>query len=50
MAREARRRIFAQAAKDGTLIGAVHLPFPGIGRLRAAQAGYSYEAIPWQMF
>lgn len=50
MAREARRRIFEQVAKDGTMIGAVHLPFPGIGRLRAAGAGFTYEGMPWQMF
>lgn len=50
MARESRRRIFDMAAKENIPIGAVHLAFPGIGRVRASGEGYSYEAMPWQLF
>jgi hypothetical protein len=32
------------------LIGAVHLPFPAVGRLRKRESGYTYEALPWQMY
>jgi glyoxylase-like metal-dependent hydrolase (beta-lactamase superfamily II) len=39
-----RRTVFAQAAKENLLIGAAHLPFPGLGRLR--QAGSSYRWLP----
>ena len=50
MARDARRRIFDMAAKENMMIGAVHLAFPGIGRVRASGEGYSYEGMPWQLF
>lgn len=39
---EQRRKAFADAAKSGHLIGATHLSFPGIGRLRAVGAGYDF--------
>ncbi len=39
-----RDRIFTQAAKEGVLIGAVHIQFPGLGHLR--KEGSSYEWIP----
>ncbi len=39
-----RARIFGQAAKDGTIIAAAHLSFPGLGRLCAA--GKSWQWIP----
>jgi glyoxylase-like metal-dependent hydrolase (beta-lactamase superfamily II) len=35
-----RKAAFADAAKNGYLVGAAHLPFPGIGHLRAEGAGY----------
>jgi hypothetical protein len=38
----ARKAGFAEAAKQGYLIGAAHLPFPGLGHLRAAGKGYQY--------
>ncbi len=50
-ARAKRMELFEMAAKENILIGAVHLPFPGIGRLRPRDGGgYSYEAIAWQMY
>ena len=49
-ARARRKELFDMAVKENMLIGAVHLPFPGIGRLRAQDAGYGYDPIPWQLF
>jgi hypothetical protein len=39
-----RKAAFADAAKQGYLIGAAHLPFPALGHLRAT--GKSYQFIP----
>jgi glyoxylase-like metal-dependent hydrolase (beta-lactamase superfamily II) len=39
-----RRAVFTQAAKENLLVGAAHLPFPGLGHLR--QAGSSYRWLP----
>lgn len=39
-----RDRIFTQAAKEGILVGAAHIQFPGLGHLR--KEGNSYEWIP----
>ncbi len=49
-ARKRRQELFEMAVKEDMLIGAVHLPFPAIGRLRKRDAGYAYEALPWQMY
>ncbi|WP_088286312.1 MBL fold metallo-hydrolase [Ideonella sp. A 288] len=50
-ARTLRQDLFEMAAKENILIGAVHLPFPGIGRLRHRDGGgYVYDALPWQMY
>jgi len=38
----ARAKAFADAAKDGYLVGAAHLPFPGIGHLAAEGSGYRF--------
>lgn len=38
-----RRKAFAAAAKQGHLIGASHLSFPGLGHLSAQGAGYSFQ-------
>lgn len=39
-----RARVFGEAAKDGALVGAAHLQFPGMGHLRAA--GKSWQWVP----
>jgi glyoxylase-like metal-dependent hydrolase (beta-lactamase superfamily II) len=39
-----RKKAYAEAAKEGYLIGSAHLSFPGLGHLRAA--GKGYEWIP----
>jgi glyoxylase-like metal-dependent hydrolase (beta-lactamase superfamily II) len=49
-ARAARRALFEKAARENILIGAVHLPFPGIGRLREKDGAFSYEPLPWQLY
>jgi glyoxylase-like metal-dependent hydrolase (beta-lactamase superfamily II) len=41
-AEQARQAAFADAAKGGYWVGAAHLPFPGIGHLRAADKGYVF--------
>ena len=38
----ARAKVFAQAAKDGTLIAAAHLQFPGMGRLKVNGKGWQF--------
>ena len=49
-ARKRRQELFDMAVNENMLIGAVHLPFPAVGRLRKRDAGYVYEALPWQMY
>ena len=39
-----RATLFAQAAKEGDLVGAAHLQFPGLGHLHAA--GKSWQWVP----
>ena len=40
-----RRRAYADAAKGGYIVGAAHLSFPGLGRLRAEGAGYVFVPV-----
>lgn len=40
-----RKKIFKDASEQGYLIGAAHLPFPGIGHVVAANSGYRYLPI-----
>lgn len=44
-----RARVFTAAAKAGDLIGAAHLPFPGIGHLRVVGKGYEFVPVNWTM-
>ena len=46
-----RKKTLADAAKQGYLVGAAHISFPGIGRLHAEGSGYvwlpvNYAAVP----
>lgn len=43
---EQRRKILAEVAKKGWLVGAAHISFPGLGRLRAAPGGKGYTWVP----
>lgn len=40
-----RKRLFAQAARDGTLLAGAHLDFPGLGRLRTEGKGYRWVPV-----
>ena len=40
-----RQKVFAGAAKEGHWVGAPHLPFPGIGHLRAEGKGYVFVPV-----
>jgi glyoxylase-like metal-dependent hydrolase (beta-lactamase superfamily II) len=39
-----REKIFSEVAKDGTIIGAAHIAFPGLGHIRTE--GKSFEWLP----
>jgi hypothetical protein len=49
-ARATRLSIFDTVAKEGIPIAAVHLPFPGIGRLRKTGDAFVFDPAPWQLF
>jgi glyoxylase-like metal-dependent hydrolase (beta-lactamase superfamily II) len=40
-----RKRAFAEAAKQGTFVGVAHVPFPGLGQLRAEGRGYRWVPV-----
>ena len=40
-----RKKIFALAAKEGYLVGAAHISFPGLGHMRADKEGYDWFPI-----
>jgi glyoxylase-like metal-dependent hydrolase (beta-lactamase superfamily II) len=48
MAAETRRKILQRAAADGLRVLGYHLPFPGIGHVRAAKGGaFEWVPEPW---
>ena len=42
-----RKKAYADAAKGGFLVAGAHLPFPGIGHLRAEGKGYAWVPIDY---
>jgi glyoxylase-like metal-dependent hydrolase (beta-lactamase superfamily II) len=44
-----RKKAFAAAAKAGDLIGAAHLPFPGLGHLQAKGKGYTFVPVNYSV-
>jgi len=42
-----RSKIFKEASEQGYLLGAGHLPFPGIGHVLKVKSGYRYLPIPY---
>jgi glyoxylase-like metal-dependent hydrolase (beta-lactamase superfamily II) len=42
-----RKKAFAEAARQGHLVGAAHLPFPGLGHLRAEGRSYSFVPVDY---
>ena len=43
----ARKKLFAWAAKDKLLVSGMHLPFPGIGHVRADGKGYAWVPVEY---
>ncbi|HJV92977.1 MAG TPA: MBL fold metallo-hydrolase, partial [Azonexus sp.] len=41
----ARKALFARAAREKLLVGGMHLPFPGIGHVRAERKGYAWVPV-----
>jgi glyoxylase-like metal-dependent hydrolase (beta-lactamase superfamily II) len=44
-----RKAAFAEAAKQGYWMGAAHLPFPGVGHLRAEGKGYKFFPVNYSV-
>jgi glyoxylase-like metal-dependent hydrolase (beta-lactamase superfamily II) len=44
-----RKRLFDRAAKEGFVIAATHLPFPGVGYVRKTGKAYVFDPLPWQL-
>jgi len=44
-----REHILSDAAKQGYLVGGAHISFPGLGHVRAEQAGYSWAPVPYSV-
>jgi hypothetical protein len=42
-----RKKIFAAAAKDNLWVAGAHLPFPGIGHMRAETRGYAWVPVEY---
>ena len=42
-----RKKAYAEAAKQGYLVGAAHLPFPGLGHLRSEGKGYAFVPLDY---
>jgi len=45
----ARRRILADAAREGFMVGGAHVSFPGIGHVRAERSGFSWVPAPYSV-
>ncbi|MDR3368236.1 MBL fold metallo-hydrolase [Rhodoferax sp.] len=41
-----REDLLVKLAADKTMIGAAHMPFPGLGRIRKADTGVGYDWVP----
>lgn len=41
----ARKKLFARATQEKLLVGGMHLPFPGIGHVRAEGKGYAWVPV-----
>lgn len=44
---ETRKRLLAEAAAKKLLVGGAHLPFPGVGHVRAEPAGYAWVPVEY---
>jgi glyoxylase-like metal-dependent hydrolase (beta-lactamase superfamily II) len=46
LAEAARKKAFAEAAKEGYMVGVTHISFPGLGHLRPGPGGKGYTWVP----
>src|SRR5256885_8018725 len=46
-AAQQRKKAYAEAARGGYLVGSAHLPFPGLGHLRAEGKGYHFVPVDY---
>lgn len=44
-----RKRILADAAEQGYLVGAAHISFPGLGHVRAEGRGFAWAPMPYSV-
>jgi glyoxylase-like metal-dependent hydrolase (beta-lactamase superfamily II) len=44
---DSRQKLFARAAREGWWVGGAHLPFPGIGHVRADAKGYAWVPVEY---
>lgn len=49
VAAEQRKKYFAEAAAQGYLIGGAHIPFPGLGHVRADGTAYTFVPINYAL-
>jgi glyoxylase-like metal-dependent hydrolase (beta-lactamase superfamily II) len=42
-----RKKAYVEAAKERYLVASAHLPFPGLGHLRAARKGYEWVPVDY---
>jgi glyoxylase-like metal-dependent hydrolase (beta-lactamase superfamily II) len=42
-----RKRVWSEAAKDGTLLASAHVSFPGLGHVRADGKGFVWVPLPY---
>jgi glyoxylase-like metal-dependent hydrolase (beta-lactamase superfamily II) len=42
-----RKRVWGQAAKDGTLLASAHVSFPGLGHVRAEGKGFAWVPVSY---
>jgi len=45
----ARRRILADATREGFMVGGAHVSFPEIGHVRAERSGFSWVPAPYSV-
>lgn len=48
-AKAMRDRFFPQAASEGALIAATHMPFPGLGRVVSDRGQMRWEVADWAL-
>jgi len=45
-----RKAAYADAAKQGYIVGAAHISFPGLGHLRANGQGYTWVPVNYTAY